>query len=151
MTDKLPTPKPKASRKSPKVVAGEIKVPKAPKPKTYTKDEEWLIKQLRQISISWPPKERCITRAWKGPGKYQCAHCLQFFKDRHSLKADHVEPVVDPVAGYVGKGTFAERLFVEEDSAWQALCAPCHQIKTNEENAIRRVASRARLAAPTEE
>ena len=62
------------------------------------------------------------------------------------LKADHVHPVVDPHEGYVGKGIFAERLFVEEDEAWQALCGPCHQTKTNEENAIRRAASKARLA-----
>lgn len=122
------------------------KKPTPSRQKTYTKNEEWLIKQLRQISINWPPKEHCLNRAYKGPGRYQCAGCLQFFKHRYELKADHVDPVVDPHEGYVGKGIFAERLFVEEDEAWQALCAPCHQIKTNEENAIRREASKARLA-----
>lgn len=151
MSDNVPHKAARAPRKTPSVKGKTIRVPKAPKPKTYSKDEEWLIKQLRQISIAWPPKERCLTRAWKGPGQYQCEHCHNYFKNRYDLKADHVEPVVDPVAGYVGKGTFAERLFVEHDSAWQALCTPCHQIKTNEENAIRRVASRARLAAHTTE
>lgn len=121
-----------------------------PKARTtiYTADEAWLIKQLRKVSIDWPPKERCLNNARVGPGRYECAGCKQHFKNRYDLKADHVEPVVCPHAGYQGKGTFAERLFVEDDSAWQALCAPCHQTKTNEENTIRRAASKARLATP---
>lgn len=143
--------KPRTPRVAGNTIAKTAKPKAAPRPKTYSKDEEWLIKQLRQVSIGWPPKERCLTRAWKGPGQYQCEHCLSFFKNRHELKADHVEPVVDPVEGYVGKGTFAERLFVEEDAAWQALCAPCHQAKTNEENTIRRAASKARLASSATE
>lgn len=115
------------------------------KSKIYTEDQAWLIKQLRQISISWKPKERCLNRARIGPGQYQCEHCKAVFKERYQLKADHVDPVVDPHVGFVGIGTFAERLFVEADEAWQALCAPCHQTKTNEENAIRRAASKKRL------
>lgn len=133
-----------AKPKTPK----EPAAPKARKPKIYTKLDEWLIKRLRQLSMEWPAKELCLTAAYRGPGRYECAHCKQMFKDRYALKADHVDPVVDPVEGFVGIPTYVERLFAQDPAAWQALCAPCHQTKTNEENAIRRAASKARLANP---
>jgi 5-methylcytosine-specific restriction endonuclease McrA len=123
--------------------------PKPPRATIYSAAEAWLIKQLRQVSIGWPPKETCLNAARIGPSKYQCAACKGVFKNRYDLKADHVEPVVCPHAGYQGIGIFAERLFVEAPEAWQALCGPCHQTKTNEENAIRRAASKARLEAGT--
>lgn len=117
----------------------------ARRPSQYTPDEKWLINQLRSLSRDWPPKERAITSARRGPGKYECAGCRALF-ERHKLKADHIDPVVDPEAGWQGKGTYAERLFVDE-AGWQALCAPCHQTKTNAENTTRRAASKKRLKA----
>lgn len=121
----------------------------ARRPSQYTADEKWLINQLRSLSRDWPPKERAITAARVAPGKYRCAGCSVLF-ERHKLKADHIDPVVDPVDGFQGIGTYAERLFVSEE-CWQALCAPCHQTKTNAENTTRRAASKKRLKAAADD
>jgi 5-methylcytosine-specific restriction endonuclease McrA len=76
------------------------------------------------------------TAARFAPGRYRCAHCQQTgFKDKE-IKIDHIDPVVDPATGWVNWDTYITRLFVSSEHM-QALCEPCHQLKTNKENETR--------------
>lgn len=66
--------------------------------------------------------------------RYKCARCEKHFS-RKGVHVDHIDPVIDPVKGRQGLIDLIERQFTEK---LQVLCRPCHKIKTNEENKIRR-------------
>lgn len=68
--------------------------------------------------------------------KFMVLKCKQVF-GCFALKADHIEPVVDPEVGFVSIGEYAERLFCSADN-YQMLCKPCHDFKSKKENALRR-------------
>lgn len=63
---------------------------------------------------------------------YECTVCGEECQ-KSDMKADHIEPVVDPVAGFVDWNTYIDRLFVESDG-FQAICNECHKLKTSKEN-----------------
>lgn len=66
---------------------------------------------------------------------YRCAHCgLEF--PMAKIQVDHIDPVIDPVMGFVSWDVYLNRLFVPK-SALQVLCVGCHQIKTKEEGTHR--------------
>lgn len=69
--------------------------------------------------------------------QFECAQCHNKFP-RTGVSVDHIEPVV----AVTGKTTFDEyikRLFCSQ-SGLQILCqATCHRIKSNTENAQRRI------------
>jgi 5-methylcytosine-specific restriction endonuclease McrA len=111
----------------------------------YSANEKWFITQLRGLWSEWPPKTECITASRRGPDKYECAHCKGLFR-RSNMHADHISPAIDPIKGYEGRGTYAERLFVDADKL-QALCISCHKEKTTAENKLRAAARRTTTAA----
>lgn len=52
------------------------------------------------------------------------------------MQADHIDPVVDPAAGFQGWDVFIMRLFVEE-SGFRAVCKACHHKITQEQRKAR--------------
>jgi hypothetical protein len=52
------------------------------------------------------------------------------------MKADHINPVVDPVEGFQGWDVYVSRLFSEAEG-FQALCEECHDVKSQGERSIR--------------
>lgn len=94
------------------------------------------ISSLRRGSYRWPPRWEAEKRSHVGRGEYLC-ECCGWITKKKNLSMDHVEPVVDPLVGYVGLDSYAERLYVEVNG-WQRLCDFCHSIKTKAENVIRK-------------
>ena len=68
---------------------------------------------------------------------HMCSECLKLFP-KNKMRADHIDPVVDPRRGFVDWNTYIERMFVEVEG-FMALCEGCHDIKTKEERAERSV------------
>lgn len=66
---------------------------------------------------------------------YQCALCQGTFTST-KMRVDHKQPVVDPKKGWQSFDKFVERLFCEAEGL-QAVCEPCHKIKTTEERKLR--------------
>lgn len=114
----------------------------------------WLIRQLRRASYRFPPfykVENAAKREFfidgKTPGKklrrveYQCNQCKNWF-NKKEINKDHIIPVIDPVRGFPlqenGDDDWTEyikRMFMNNV---QMLCIACHNIKSGDENKIRR-------------
>lgn len=104
-----------------------------------------IIGAIRKKSLYWKPRQECLRRAECGTAKNpatgktvkicKCAIC----QGRHlkmDMQADHIHPVVDPKVGWQGWDSYFSRMFVEVEG-YQALCHPCHDRKTAEENGQR--------------
>lgn len=104
---------------------------------------------LRAASNRWPPKYETKKKAWRERGTYLCAG---FNRSHHKVPVsyvdpagrrranvfvDHIEPVIDPVKGFVSWDELISRMFVEADGL-QVLCKECHDLKTAEERSIRK-------------
>jgi len=101
---------------------------------------------LRSITMRWPPKNKVQKNARIERGVYLCAgyktksHEVPVSlppkpgnKRRiNNVLVDHIQPVVDPVVGFVDWNTFIKRLFCEADG-FQVLCKECHDAKTKDE------------------
>lgn len=99
----------------------------------------FIVGGLRQLSNRWPPKYMARKAAKVAYGTYMCAG---YKTDPHKvrakdIKADHIDPVVDPATGFVSYDTFIKRLFCEQ-TGFQMLCTKCHQNKSNDEKVQRR-------------
>jgi len=108
---------------------------------------------LRVKHTKWGPANRVKSKARVRRGYYLCAHCKQEvtatipaiyksgkkeglpYKMKNAL-VDHIEPVIDPAKGFEGWSKAIKRMFLEEDG-YQLLCHECHQVKCNEERAVR--------------
>lgn len=116
--------------------------------------KSWVTQQLRRLSMKWPPRNKAKnkdrreyyrtkkdgTKYNKPNYEYQCNSCKKWFPDK-DIQLDHVIPVVDPKdtekyteEEFIGK--FAVSLLCYEDN-FQNLCKPCHDIKTEKEQAER--------------
>lgn len=77
---------------------------------------------------------------------FQCAECNKWYKGTH-VAVDHIDPVINPVTGYVDWNTFIDRLDCPESNL-QVVCSytnkhedakkeygrySCHYFKTQEE------------------
>lgn len=115
----------------------------------------WVISQLRRISMKWPPRNK-VYRAnrreielFKKDGtpykkkfyEHQCNICKEWFRAK-DIQLDHINPVVDlsdhsglSEEEYIGK--FVVSLLSYEEN-WQKVCAQCHDIKTKNEQKIRK-------------
>ena len=86
----------------------------------------------------WPPKFEVLKEARQGKeintktGRmaehYRCSSCSTSFPSKE-VQVDHIEPVVDPIIGFVDWNTFIERLFCDKENL-QVLCKKCHKEKT---------------------
>ena len=107
---------------------------------TEARFKGFVVSALRRASSRWAPKYTCKKNARTGRNQYVCASCKAVVGNK-DIKIDHIEPVVDPALGFQGYDQFVKRLFVELDG-YQAICVPCHQLKTNQEKELRNEAKR---------
>jgi hypothetical protein len=66
---------------------------------------------------------------------FRCELCQGEFTAK-DMEVDHIKPVVDPKKGFESWDKFIDKLFCEASNL-QAICKPCHKIKTTKEKAIR--------------
>ncbi len=100
------------------------------------KFKSWLLKHLRRVSKYWPEKTKVYHRVKVDKGQYRCESCAEVFK-QHELQIDHINPVIDINDGFIDWNTYVARLFCDSENL-QALCKPCHQMKSSFENEVRR-------------
>ncbi len=101
---------------------------------------------LRAGTVRFPPKYEVLNAAKRGrmvndkTGRlaehYQCAACSELFV-ASDIVVDHVQPVI-PVSGFSNWHDVVVRMFCGPDGL-QVLCKPCHKIKTQAENAERKL------------
>lgn len=113
---------------------------------TEARYRQFVVAGLRDAAQRWAPKWDAIERTYVGPGRnprtgkkcklHKCEGCGGLFP-KGAMKADHIEPVVDPVRGFEGFDVFVSRLFVEADG-YQVICEGCHDSKTKTEGLVRR-------------
>lgn len=66
---------------------------------------------------------------------FECGICKKEFTQK-DMEVDHIKPVVDPKKGFETWDKFIDKLFCEASNL-QAICKPCHKIKTISEKKIR--------------
>lgn len=104
------------------------------------------------ISKIWawsPARRQALAEALVGTGR-KCAKCGKVIeqtiklnkrgkKRRNSgVEVDHIIPVVDPATGQTTWDEYITRKLDATVKDLQILCKPCHQLKTQAENALRR-------------
>lgn len=95
-----------------------------------------IIQVLRRASYIWKPRSECRKEARVSRGVYECNMCKACFKIKETV-VDHITPIVDPALGFTDWNDYIEKMFCDQDGL-QVLCKPCHKIKTDAENALRR-------------
>lgn len=98
--------------------------------------KKFAINALRRASYRWPGRYQAAKRAHIGRNQYKCESCNGTFT-KNEIQLDHIDPVVDPERGFVGFDEWIDRMFAYSDG-WSTKCKPCHQVKTQAENEIRR-------------
>lgn len=99
--------------------------------------KKFLIPILRKSWLRWPARQNVIKQARVERGSYQCNICKQVGFKRQDLHVDHISPVVNIEDGFKTLDEYATRLYVEEDQL-QAVCKTCHEIKTRNEDQMRK-------------
>ena len=94
--------------------------------------KDFVIRNLRRISLKWPPRTRALQKARVGRNQYQCAICKLIVTNKEK-QLDHIEPVVDPNKGQTTLDEYVDRLFCYE-AGFQVLCLDCHNDKSQKEN-----------------
>jgi hypothetical protein len=112
---------------------------------TEARFHSFVVGGLRALSRKWGPRNESLAKAFtrtkvnSATGRlakhYKCARCEGEFPGK-MVAADHIEPVVDPVDGFVSWDIFIDRLLCEVDG-YQILCKNCHDKKTAEERSER--------------
>lgn len=108
----------------------------------------FLFAGLRRLSRFYPVKNEALRLARKSPGNYECAACKKLFKIG-DVVVDHIDPVIDPKAGFVDWNTYIDRLFCPLSNL-QCLCDWCHKIKSAAEVKVRKATRDAKKAAAKE-
>lgn len=101
----------------------------------------FIVSVLRAGSRRWPHKYETLAEAkttkkinpktGRVAQHYACAVCKEDFPQKE-MDVDHILPVVDPKKGFKNWDTYIERLFCKKENL-QAICRPCHKIKTAKE------------------
>jgi hypothetical protein len=101
--------------------------------------KRFLIPKLRSASYRWSERSKAIKAARVSRGLYKCAMCLREDLKNVEFVMDHREPVV-PFEGWNGTDwtQYINRMFVKAE-LFQALCKPCHELKTDTETQIRKM------------
>lgn len=112
---------------------------------TQARFDSFVKATLRKGTMRWPPKYAVLNAAKRGKSinpltgrlaeHYECAECHQLFPAKN-IVVDHIEPIV-PVTGFTTWDSVVERMFCEAENL-QAMCKPCHSIKSKLENSIRK-------------
>lgn len=122
-----------------------------------------IISALRKLTFSYPPRNAAKKAQKVAPASYRCESCevvvyegtkdlenagLEEFNDviKGKLYMDHISPVI-PLLGF-SKGDWSwdeyiERMFCEQ-SGYQVLCESCHDLKTQQEDEIRKKARKSK-------
>ena len=108
---------------------------------TKSKLNSFIKSALRSASQRYPPKyealneafvERLVNSKTGRLGKhYKCNACQGIFP-ASEVQVDHIDPVIDPLIGFVSWDSVIEKMFCEK-GGFQVLCKPCHTVKTNAE------------------
>jgi len=108
---------------------------------TQARLKNFIISALRSASNRYPPKYECLNAAKvgkkvnKASGRlaehYKCAACKKHFVAKE-VQVDHIEPVVNPLTGFVDWNTFVARMFCPITNL-QVLCRGCHKVKSDKE------------------
>lgn len=104
-----------------------------------------IISALRNLSVRWKPKARCIAKARVSRGVYRCELCKKEWpaslpplpwkkRKRKNILADHISPIVNPKKWFEWYDEWIKRCFIE--TGFQALCKECHDKKTQKERLI---------------
>lgn len=111
---------------------------------TKSRFNSFIKSALRAASSRWPPKYAAMNKAFSGTKvnvkttrlakHYKCAGCGGEFPAK-DIQIDHIYPVIDPLKGFTTWDEVVIRMFCEVEG-FQALCIPCHKIKTNAEKQI---------------
>lgn len=106
--------------------------------------KNWLIHQLRRLSLKYPPRISAINKvktvyyikSKKGTDvkrvSFKCELCGKEGLKSTERELDHIVPVVDIKAGFTDWNDFINGLFCDE-SNYQSLCIPCHREKSLKE------------------
>lgn len=101
------------------------------------KKKNFAVQTLRRASYRWPGRYNALKEAKIGRNQYICKMCPEgTIHPKKMIQLDHVQPVVDPIAGWQGFDSFIDRLLCET-TGYQVLCKPHHEIKTKIENEFR--------------
>lgn len=103
-----------------------------------SKLKSFAISLLRRGTFRWKPRNEVRKAAKIEYGKYICQICLKITRAK-DLIIDHRLPVVDPEVGWQGFDVYIERMFCPAENL-QAICKPCHLVKTASEAVIRKEA-----------
>lgn len=108
---------------------------------TQARLKNFIISALRSASNRYPPKYECLNAAKvgkkvnKATGRlaehYKCAACKKHFVAKE-IQVDHIEPVVNPLTGFIDWNTFVARMFCPITNL-QVLCKECHKVKSDKE------------------
>jgi hypothetical protein len=100
--------------------------------------KSFVIASLRRASYRWYGRWQASKRSHIGRNEYFCENpeCGMIGKKKE-FQMDHIDPVVDPLVGWQGLDSFAERLLCEPEGYWR-ICKTCHKNKTLVENQIRK-------------
>lgn len=101
--------------------------------------QTFAMNSLRRASYKWRGRWMAEKKyKHEGRNRYWCAICgPEKIYGKKDVQLDHVAPVVDPLTGITTMDEWIDRLLVDEDG-WQLLCKPCHLVKTQAENVVRR-------------
>ena len=88
-----------------------------------------IVGQLRRLFLWHPGLKEVRDRTRVERGVYVCEECFGHFRAKE-MRCDHVEPVVDPRAGFKDWNTYISRMFDAIPNGIQHLCLSCHARKT---------------------
>lgn len=101
---------------------------------------------LRGGFRKYPPKYECLKAAYIGKkinektkrlsSHYVCKSCNKEYPTSE-VNVDHINPVVNPETGFTTWDEYIDNMYCSIENL-QVLCDECHDIKTREENTIRK-------------
>lgn len=109
------------------------KTPSKPKAKKAWNWQKYIFAAARK-TWRWSPARREVLKAAKHGEFYRCNACRKYVD---KVEIDHIQEVTDPTTGFTTWDSYFDRLFCPIDNL-QALCPPCHKMKTQQMSKLRR-------------
>jgi hypothetical protein len=98
--------------------------------------KSFIINTLRKASYRFPPRNESMKNARIERGKYRWNNCKGSFGPKE-INVDHINPVIGE-DGFISWDRYIERMFPNIEG-FQVLCKICHDVKTEQEDNIRKV------------